>query len=86
MSDAYTAREYIHPGRPDGAVAETYDFPNVVVVEQDSDPAGRVASRGRKIKLEGGWTLRQYRNPVPCGAHYILTPDPGATYTWESQS
>lgn len=40
----------------------------------------------RKIRLEGVWVLRQYRNPVPCGASVVLYPvDARGTYQVESR-
>ena len=41
---------------------------------------------GRRIRLEGVWILRQYRNPVPCGASVVLYPaDERGTYAMESR-
>lgn len=87
MPDAY--RKHIHPGQParNHPVDHDYDVPQVVVTDELADYADDygVIERGRKLKLSGGWTLRQYRNPTPCGALYILVPDRGATYEWESR-
>jgi hypothetical protein len=81
-------RRHIHPGQPARRhpVDHDYGLPQVVVVDESADLANDcgVIERGRKVVLRGTWTLRQYRNPTPCGALYVLTPDPGATYEWES--
>lgn len=48
----------------------------------DSDEGRLVVPGTRKLILRGTWTLRQYNNPVPCGATTVLfTTDPNAT--WE---
>jgi hypothetical protein len=42
---------------------------------------GRVLQRGERVTLHGTWVLRQYRNPVPCGASVVLyTEDLTSTY------
>lgn len=42
---------------------------------------GSILERGERVELEGRWILRQYRNPVPCGASVVLyTEDESATY------
>lgn len=69
----------IQPGRP-GTRGHRFEEPEIVVV---TDPGGDVLQTGRKLVLKGEWTLRQYRNPVPCGAHFALHPGPGATYEWK---
>ena len=33
---------------------------------------GAIVDRGRRLRLTGEWILRQYRNPVPCGASVVL--------------
>jgi hypothetical protein len=44
--------------------------------------SGRIVARGRKVLLDGVWSLRQYNNDVPCGATVVLySSDP--TATWE---
>lgn len=55
--------------------------PEARITVYDS-PNSRVVTRGRKVLLEGLWTLRQYNNDVPCGATVVLySHDP--TATWE---
>lgn len=77
----------IQPGRPEaeGALIDKYGHPRVLIVDPQGDPDDNVLERGRKIVLRGTWTLRQYRNPVPCGAQFTLLPGPDATYEWEVQ-
>jgi hypothetical protein len=42
---------------------------------------GFVLSRCRRVVLTGRWVLRQYNNPVPCGAKTVLyTEDETSTY------
>jgi len=47
------------------------DKPCVTVCTMD----GKILERGRKVRLTGEWILRQYRNPVPCGASVVLYPE-----------
>lgn len=56
--------------------------PCITVCQMD----GTILDRARRIRLDGPWILRQYRNPVPCGATVVLYPqDDRATYTVESR-
>lgn len=75
-------RLVIQPGRPD---TEGHDpGRSQVLVINDHD--GTVLERGRRMRLRGTWTLRQYRQPTPCGAQYNLTPvasESDAQYQWE---
>jgi hypothetical protein len=42
---------------------------------------GTILARCSKVYLHGSWTLRQYNNPVPCGASVVLYPeDDRSTY------
>lgn len=42
---------------------------------------GTIVERGERVELHGHWILRQYRNPVPCGASVVLyTESDRATY------
>lgn len=72
----------IQPGRP-ATQEHSYDEPRVYVVHDQGLADFNIVERGRKLELHGTWTLRQYRNPVPCGAHFALHPGPGATYEWK---
>lgn len=64
------------------------DNPHISVVDggilalDGTDCSHMIEAVGRKIRLTGEWTLRQYRNPVPCGASVVLLPGPGAEYEW----
>lgn len=45
------------------------------------DMAGTILERGERVELHGAWIVRQYRNPVPCGASVVLyTDDEQSTY------
>jgi len=43
---------------------------------------GTILERGERVELTGRWVLRQYRNPVPCGASVVLYPSDEHA-TWE---
>ena len=54
--------------------------PCITVCDMD----GTVIETGRRVKLTGAWILRQYRNPVSCGATIVLYPeDETAGWTME---
>jgi len=56
--------------------------PCLTVCEMD----GTLLEVGRRIRLRGEWILRQYRNPVPCGASVVLYPDDEqASYEMEAR-
>ncbi len=45
---------------------------------------GHTLATAKQIKLQGGWTIRQYNNPVPCGEYTVLyATDESSTYTIE---
>jgi len=47
---------------------------------------GGLLDQGRRIRLRGEWILRQYRNPVPCGASVVLYPESDeSTYDMEAR-
>ena len=48
----------------------TTDKPRITVC----NVAGEELLRTKKLILRGNWVLRQYNNPVPCGASIVLYP------------
>ena len=57
-----------------------HDEPCLTVCNSD----GVLLQRGRRIRLSGEWILRQYNNPVPCGATVVLYPiEDQGTYVME---
>lgn len=57
--------------------------PEVPCITVVNDFDGAIIERGRRIKLRGDWVVRQYRNPVPCGATTVFVPQQGAEYEME---
>lgn len=89
MKSANDPLIHIHTDRAEVRVARGGDqdrgvvVPEVPCVTVVLDYTGEVIERGRKVCLSGTWTLRQYRNPVPCGATTVLLPGPDAQYEME---
>jgi len=48
----------------------TYEKPRISVCDYE----GNQILVTKKVHLIGNWTLRQYNNPVPCGATVVLYP------------
>lgn len=61
-------RVKIHVDRPG---LKDHEIPCVEIQSMD----GTILQVVRKVRLSGPWILRQYRNPVKCGAMTVLYPE-----------